>query len=35
MKPVSMEYEDGGLKGWVPQQGVERGCRTGHAVVKS
>ena len=20
-----MEYEDGGVEGWVPQQGVERG----------
>ena len=25
MKPVSMEYEDGGVEGWVPRQGVVRG----------
>ena len=35
MKPISMEYEDGGVEGWVRRQGIERGRRTGHVAVKS
>ena len=35
MKPISMEYEDGGVEGWVPRQGIERGHRTGYVSVKS
>ena len=35
MKPVSMKYGGGSVEGWVPRYGVESGCRTGHATVKS